>query len=395
MMTASQQVQAFLAHCAVIREGYVFSFKKNSSSLRYLIRALEDAAAADRAKAQMAHEEEAIVAALAQTSPKDHAKYKPAITSLFAVWGTTRDYVRLAANTAPDNEVLYWQPGDQPLTAAPAGIGIGSRYPGYHENVKTHLDALYHTAAGRTVLDALAGAAALKRTSIVDHTLSNQCGAQGLTNGMNSVARALFGENETLLRGPAADALGRAPAPALGTRNAWLAEQINATPRYQLKGVPAVNRCNLGVTEGQVAGWIGGTSIWTDYGNDRDCDQVKLGVILALYPYATVGTGVGSMVNYSLGNANPLNAERPPAIGLAHELIHAYYNLRGEQPGFEVENFSTVLFEYRCVGLGPWANAPISENAVRAQWNAALAHFDADDARNRKAVVGRAYYSPP
>jgi hypothetical protein len=60
---------------------------------------------------------------------------------------------------------------------------------------------------------------------------------------------------------------------------------------------------------------------------------------------------------------------RPPYIALAHELIHAYHNMRGEQPGHEVDADSTVLYEYLCVGLGPWENNPgypITENAIRS-----------------------------
>ena len=65
--------------------------------------------------------------------------------------------------------------------------------------------------------------------------------------------------------------------------------------------------------------------------------------------------------------------------------------------GYHLDNKTptTVLFEYRCVGLGPWANADISENKVREQWNAAFLAFDPTDDRNRKMPGPRAYYSPP
>src|SRR5687768_11338910 len=271
MMTADQQVQAFLTHCSTLRQGYFFSFKKNSSSLRGLIRLLE--AAKNSPKAQLEQGELDILAALNAKSPKDHVKYKPAIKSIIAVWGTTNDYVPLAANQAQATTVKYWRPA-QPMTDVPCGIAIASRYPGYHEHVGTHLNALYQTAAGRTVLDALGGAAATKRTSIVDHTLSNQCGSNGLTQGMDAVARELYSDLSTTFGAETLAALNRVN-PGTATRNAWLAEKVNATPRYQLKGVPATTRCDLGVTEGQVAAWVGGQSIWDDYGNDRDCNQIK------------------------------------------------------------------------------------------------------------------------
>lgn len=179
------------------------------------------------------------------------------------------------------------------------------------------------------------------------------------------------------------------------TRAGWLADKINLTPAYKLKGVPATAPCQLGVTEGQVQAWLGGRPIWRDFGDEAQSSQIGNAVILALYRQATAGTGCGSMVNYTLGTANPLNGERPPAIGLAHELIHAYYNILGIQPGYEVDNPTSVLFEYRCVGLGPWVNANVSENKIREEWNGAMQHFDQDDIRNRVEVGLRPYYSAP
>jgi hypothetical protein len=388
MMTPQQQLDAFLTHCAELRQGYVFSFKKTSSSLRHLIAELERQI---RNNAVSSRSLEGILRDLQRTSPKDHVKYRPALLSLAAVWGSTRDYVRRAYAAGDAVQTLYWNAATGGLEDAPTRIAISSRNSAYHVAVAKHLSALTNAPAGQTLLNALSNSAFL--VSIIDHWLSNQCG--GGRAGMNSVARELY-DTATLAIGPQTRAALQLANVGGQARPAWLAAQINATPQYDLKGLPATAPCNIGVNAGQVQAWIDGTrTIWNDYGNDAALAQIKNGIIVALYQYATPGNGCPSNVNYSLGSANPMNEERPPAIGLAHELVHAYYNGRGEQPGWEVDHPTTVLFEYRCVGLGPWNGAAVSENALRAGFDNALLFFDDDDNRNRKHVDARPWYSAP
>lgn len=68
-----------------------------------------------------------------------------------------------------------------------------------------------------------------------------------------------------------------------------------------------------------------------------------------------------------LWNANIIetpDGSRPSFISLAHELVHALYNLRGE--AFK----DTSAEEYRTVGLAPVANARfVTENKIRAEHN--------------------------
>jgi hypothetical protein len=258
--------------------------------------------------------------------------------------------------------------------------------------VASHLAALGRTKAGHTLLTGIA--AGNYDVTIVDTPLANECGTGGLTHGLNSVAAELYSTNTDNL-GAATKAAYEHVSVGGTPRARWLAQKINGTPRYQLKGVPASAPCNLNVTEQQVSAWIGGRGIGKDFAKPADVEQIKNGIILALYAAAKPGKGSGSKVKYALGTANPLNEQRPPAIGLAHELVHAYFNMQGVQPGFELENSTTVLFEYRCVGLGPWATEAISENAIRAQWDDILVHFDEEDVRNKRHVEAREYYSAP
>ena len=100
-------------------------------------------------------------------------------------------------------------------------------------------------------------------------------------------------------------------------------------------------------------------------------DYIRLMTVVALAPQFGAGNGNPTAIRFNIMQT-PLNLGRPPAIGLGHELIHAYWAARGEQLGYELFTPSTLLYEMKCVGLGPWAGAIISENQIRAQWGAAL-----------------------
>jgi hypothetical protein len=93
--------------------------------------------------------------------------------------------------------------------------------------------------------------------------------------------------------------------------------------------------------------------------------------------------------------ANEMNRERPPGVGLAHELVHAYFSARGEQPAQEQPggNPPVVLFEFKCVGLGPWDGAAISENGIRSEWWRPLGRYClAMDKQNRRLPSKREEY---
>lgn len=106
-----------------------------------------------------------------------------------------------------------------------------------------------------------------------------------------------------------------------------------------------------------------------DWGNQLYRGHLTVAMISLLEKHSPAGAGSGSAIGWNAFPAYKPNAIRPPAVGLAHELIHAYFALRGQQPGYDdAQNFSCVMFEYKCVGLGPWNQSRISENAIRAEW---------------------------
>jgi hypothetical protein len=117
-----------------------------------------------------------------------------------------------------------------------------------------------------------------------------------------------------------------------------------------------------------------------------------LALDILLWRSAPPGAGVSSGIAFNVrregqnvppapGFPNP--AFRPPAIALAHELMHAMHYAAGRAPGSEKDNFTTTAAELLFCGIGPFANVlnvPISENTVRGQWGTIpLAAIDASN----------------
>lgn len=79
------------------------------------------------------------------------------------------------------------------------------------------------------------------------------------------------------------------------------------------------------------------------------------------------GTGTVTQVIWNANIIETPDGSRPSFIALAHEMIHALYNLKGE--AFK----NTSDEEYRTVGLPPVANArAITENKIRDEHNVPL-----------------------
>ncbi len=123
-----------------------------------------------------------------------------------------------------------------------------------------------------------------------------------------------------------------------------------------------------------------------------------LALALVLFPAAPAGRGSAAGVEFHVRNEldNVLAAPsfRPPAIGLAHELMHALHYTRGTAPGFDQGHFTTTAAELRFVGITPFQNEPISENQVRAQWNTIPAPGP-DPSNVWAAPARRTTYEPP
>ncbi|MDF5988481.1 M91 family zinc metallopeptidase [Pseudomonas aeruginosa] len=149
---------------------------------------------------------------------------------------------------------------------------------------------------------------------------------------------------------------------------------------------------NIAITNHEVAARLAGQPLPHRL-SDAQQNHARLATIVALKDVSPPSAGCSAHVRWNPTATNPLNRIRPPAIGLAHELLHAYYSCRGAQPGYDDNHYSTVLFEYRCVGLGPWDEAPLSENALRKEWwSYACQQVPGSDPENRKAIGKRISY---
>ena len=92
---------------------------------------------------------------------------------------------------------------------------------------------------------------------------------------------------------------------------------------------------------------------------------------IVLEPHLRDGGGSAITIAYnpSLVDAGGGAGRRPPQVGLAHELTHAYYHVRGIQLGHEASEAVANggrLYELMAVGMPPFRNRPYSENKMRA-----------------------------
>jgi hypothetical protein len=123
-----------------------------------------------------------------------------------------------------------------------------------------------------------------------------------------------------------------------------------------------------------------------------------LAMMIALFNNSAAGGGAGTTVGWNVLNedmnqmGNP--DWRPPAIGLAHELMHAYYNGLGTAPGYDDNNFTSTAAELQVTGIIPFNNNLVSENQIRAQWAGINAPPPDATNTNGLAIPRRTIYTP-
>lgn len=96
-----------------------------------------------------------------------------------------------------------------------------------------------------------------------------------------------------------------------------------------------------------------------------------------LRAFLTPGRGADSTVNFNYEKTfsckdDPAMHKRPPAVGLAHELIHALHNGQGMNMVL-VANNGQNLEELITTGLPPYNFEALSDNKMRTQWPSNLA----------------------
>jgi hypothetical protein len=99
-------------------------------------------------------------------------------------------------------------------------------------------------------------------------------------------------------------------------------------------------------------------------------------VVRFLRPWMAPGTGAGSRVNFNpdslLSCMGDRMKRRPPAIGLAHELCHAWRNAAGQRLFDDALSCGLDDDEVMTTGFPPFQYEKFSENLFRSQWRTKL-----------------------
>lgn len=313
-----------------------------------------------------------LIQAIGNLSAAEKIKYANALTQLY--------------NSFPNP--IYVTATPFTLHTGPAnGIGVvkSNNVPSHQTDAVLALLQLNAFAQGQQLLqDICTEVVAGHRVAIKDVTgtasSGNECAALGMSDDyLTDLAVALNGNFNAVgtCIGQAMTNLGHAPAVPGGVSFTWLQNQINNTPVYQLQGAPSLipSSVNYGanwIAAGTLQSWVNGTTVFPAGVALVAVDAAKVVIGTVLNAGANRNTGGHTKVSWSASILTSAGTPRPPYIGLGHELIHALHNMRGEQPGADNAGTTTVLYEYLCVGLGPFANFPNTENALRAGAGVAL-----------------------
>jgi hypothetical protein len=324
-----------------------------------------------------------------------------------------------AALTNLVNSVARNPPPEEPGWANPAP-GRLADIDGFLRYGANCLNLINQTAAGAQLLNGLSAGAF--PVFISPGLMSNQTFAGGIDGAVDTLTK---GAKEYAQGGPIPGALIDAAVKAryvgigglLGKYN-QLAADMKAAPLYSLF-VPGANfqqnylnarfRFRQAPLTGQILmNWVspGGFAVFDATLRSMSAPQQDgvimrdfflLAMCVALYPSAQPGPGAGAGVKFYVqrhgDNLLGSPSFRPPAIGLAHELMHARHYTRGSSPGYEINHYSTTAAELMFAGIGPSATDPVSENTIRAQWAGIAGPVDPSNLW--APPVQRLVYEPP
>jgi Effector protein len=336
-----------------------------------------------------------LITAIRDIPPVKKMKYQHALNALYA--------------TFPQAIYVSAEPFALSTTQSPVGIEVirSSGVPSHQLDAVLALQELHDRGvAGRgllhdIVINSAQGnpntyAGEQRRVSVAATAGGNTCQAgsyAGRGDTRSKLAAALSGRNAHDMSTEIGAAMTRLHHdPAAQGSFVWLQDAINDMPIYRLAGLP--NTQTSSAQHGN--NWISATMLQDSVTNDSfptglpanrvDDAQMALGAVLA--GGANRGEGAHSTVRWNASNTTSAGQQRPSFIGLGHELIHAYHNQLGDQPGNDFTGVDpdqvtdTVLYEYLSVGIGPFErpNGPVgtndiakhTENGLRASANLPL-----------------------
>lgn len=252
----------------------------------------------------------------------------------------------------------------------------------FRDRVTLALDMIYDVTPGRLLLDGLIARFDQSHRVVIARGQTNQC-RSGTDRVYTRMARAMIADQTDRVQAITAALIAQGRNNQDGFEHT--AERINNVPRYRLEEPVAVAAGAYGVTGQHIRAWATGTAAFPDPLTDNEGD-LRNALLIALQNEAHNGLGTSSRVEWNPnGWTITIAGEqvyRGPFLGLAHELVHAWHNIRGGQLGADNNDRTTVLFEYMCVGLGEWQvpagldpndeGLPISENGIRRGWGTDL-----------------------
>jgi hypothetical protein len=285
----------------------------------------------------------------------------------------------------------YYRNPKEPSCEGPPGIAVQVKSDALYEGTLNSLKALYGTKTGRKVIDYLVGCD--REIKIQASAFSNSCDVG--PNGMTRVAQELSGGTVGEFVRKALQKAYENSSVIFTPKYRWFADKLNKSQVYSL-GHPAASAPppNIKVTEELVEQWMNGEVPVGEKATNCTKEHIINSIIVELDHWAESGGGSGAAICFYAG-PELANALRPAGIGLAHELIHAYWAVLGRNPGYQENHFTTVLFEHKCVGLGHWDGSAetVCENQIRLEWpTAAVMVFEPNHYLNRGNTNTRRYY---
>lgn len=287
---------------------------------------------------------------------------------------------------------------DWPAAPAQAAVTIRHANADFYNHTVRALEKIRQTTGGAALLNALTAARTGPGRRVVIRS-----GAASLCRGGGNSTRTLLAQAVLDNTGIVTTEIDNALTSINKAGNyAWLATAMKMCPLYDIQQAPNGVASNINITLADIQGWYSGVlaAAFPFTAAGVNADQVRQLLLTALADGAMLNPGIGtnSLVEWSQSThitlTSGIRAARPKAVGLSHELIHALYNATGQQMGVDNGHYSTVLFEYQCVGLGPWTTYPISENKVRSEWQTVVndTMFGGRLPIHANAVVARPQY---
>lgn len=284
----------------------------------------------------------------------------------------------------------YWAPCK--LHTTTQGFALRTTDPnpdGFFNACNDALSMLYSRPSGRLLIDTLMRKrnAAPNRFLTIQHAIGgdagNSCQARtgfGDSDGNRTLLASAFGSGAMVQ----AASLIKLALNRGGKQRKWdwFANELNSVPRLRIQGVPSSTPGNYGVLPSDIDRWMSGDRpLLSGFQSEDDRADIKNAIQIVIHRLGQhfSGSGAHNSVCWNPGKSlskltTGRTVYRTPAIGLAHELVHAYHNALGTQLAWseDATHETGPLFEFLCVGIGPFKGENPTENEIRDEHHIGL-----------------------